>query len=83
MENSFINGGMILRPRMGGNHYITCGMNYALSSHKFEGLLDETKMFGCCIGYGMDTVFGPLEATINYTNHSEKVGLYINLGCKF
>lgn len=83
MENSLIIGGMKLRQRMGGNHYITCGMNYALSSHKFEGLLDEMKMFGCCIGYGMDTVFGPLEATINYTNHSEKVGLYINLGSKF
>ncbi len=40
-------------------------------------------MFGCAITYGVDSMFGPLEATLNYTNHSDKVGFYINLGYKF
>ena len=33
--------------------------------------------------YGMESMFGPLEATFNYTNHSDKLGFYINLGYKF
>ena len=46
-------------------------------------IFNENNMFGCAITYGMDSMFGPLEATLNYTNHSDKVGLYINLGYKF
>ena len=83
MDNALIIGGAKFRQRMGSIHYLTFGINYALSSHKLKGLLDEMNMFGCSITYGMDSMFGPLEASLNYTNHSEKVGLYINLGYKF
>lgn len=83
MENSLLIGGIKFRQRMGSMHYLTFGMNYALSSHKLDGIFDEMNLFGCSLSYGMDTVFGPVEATLNYTNHSDKVGLYINLGCKF
>ena len=83
MNNSLIIGGAKFRQRMGSIHYLTFGLNYALSSNKLKGLLDEMDMFGCSITYGMDSIFGPLEASLNYTNHSEKVGLYINLGYKF
>ena len=83
MNNTLIIGGAKFRQRMGSIHYLTFGLNYALSSNKLKGLLDEMDMFGCSITYGMDSIFGPLEASLNYTNHSEKVGLYINLGYKF
>ncbi len=83
MENSLIIGGMKFRQRMGSIHYLTLSGSYALSSHKIEGLFSEQNMFGCAITYGVDSMFGPLEATLNYTNHSDKVGLYINLGYKF
>ena len=83
MENSLIIGGIKLRQRMGNIHYLTLGMNYALSSRKLEFLFDGTSMFGCSITYGMDSMFGPLEASLNYTNHTEKIGLYISLGYKF
>lgn len=83
MNNSLVIGGIKLRQRMGNIHYLTLGANYALSSRKLKGLFDEESMFGCAITYGMDSVFGPLEASLNYTNHSDKVGLYINLGYKF
>ena len=83
MDNSLVIGGLKLRQRMGSIHYLTLGANYALSSHKWDGLLKERNMFGCSLTYGMDSVFGPLEATLNYTNGSDKVNLYINLGYKF
>lgn len=83
MENSLIISGFKMRQRIGHIHYLTLGMNYALSSHKIDYLFDESSMFGCSIIYGMDSMFGPLEVSLNYTNHTDKVGLYINLGYKF
>lgn len=83
MDNSLLIGGIKLRQRMGSIHYLTLTGNYALSSHKIKNILKERTMFGCAITYGMDSMFGPLEATLNYTNHSDKIGFYINLGYKF
>ena len=83
MENSLIIGGLKFRQRMGSIHYLTLGMNYALSSHKWDWLFEEMNMFGCALSYGIDSIFGPLEATLNYINHSDKISFYINLGYKF
>ena len=83
MGNSLLIGGMKFRQRMGSIHYVTLTSNYALSSHKLSGLLKENTMFGCGVGYGMDSMFGPLEASLNYANRADKVSMYINLGFKF
>ena len=83
MDNSLLIGAMKFRQRIGNIHYLTFTGNYALSSHKIKNILKEKNMFGCAITYGMDSMFGPLEATLNYTNHSDDVGFYINLGYKF
>ena len=83
MDNTLMIGGMKFRQRIGNVHYLTLTGNYALSSGKIKNILNEESMFGCSLGYGMDSMFGPLEATFNYTNHSKKVGFYINLGYKF
>lgn len=83
MDNSLLIGTMKFRQRMGSVHYLTLTGNYALSSHKVSGLLKEKSMFGCGVGYGLDSMFGPLEASFNYANHAEKVSMYVNLGFKF
>ena len=83
MDNSLIIGGIKLRQKMGSIHYLTLTGNYALTSQKITNLLKGNKMWGCAVTYGIDSMFGPLEATFNYTNHSEKIEFYINLGYKF
>ena len=83
MDNTLIIGGMKFRQRIGGSHYLTLAGNYALSSGKIKNILREESMLGCSIGYGMDSMFGPLEASLNYTNRSKDVGFYIYLGYKF
>jgi len=83
MDNTLMIGGIKLRQRIGGIHYLTLAGNYALSSHKIKNIFNEESMWGCAITYGMDSMFGPLEASLNYTNHSDNVGFYINLGYKF
>ena len=83
MNNALLIGGIKLRQRIGNIHYLTLTGNYAFNSHKVKDILREEKTWGCAITYGMDSMFGPLEATLNYTNHSDKVEFYINLGYKF
>lgn len=83
MKNSLLIGGVKFRQRMGNIHYLTLNGNIALNSRHIKNILKEDKMYGCSLTYGMDSMFGPLEATLNYTNHSKKLGVYFNLGYKF
>lgn len=83
MDNSLLIGCMKFRQRMGSVHYLTLTGNYALSSHKISQLLKENTMLGFGIGYGLDSMFGPLEASLNYANRADKVSMYVNLGFKF
>lgn len=83
MDNTLLIGGIKFRQRFGKVHYLSFTGNYALSSCNLKYLLKERRMFGCAVSYGMDSMFGPLEATLNYTNASDDVGFYLNLGYKF
>lgn len=83
MDDFLVVGALKLRQRMGGVHYLHFTTNYALSSERLVDLFAERSIMGFGLGYGMNSMFGPLEATFNYTNRSKKVGFYINLGYKF
>ncbi|MGL4851407.1 MAG: patatin-like phospholipase family protein [Phocaeicola sp.] len=83
MDDFLLVGALKFRQRIGGVHYVYLTTNYALSSDRLRDLFQENSVLGFGVGYGMNTMFGPLEAIISYTNRSKKVGLYINLGFKF
>lgn len=72
-----------LRQRLGSKNYITLIGNFALSDDNFFKLLKGKRIFGCSIGYGLDSMFGPLEASLGYSNQSKEVGFYVNLGFSF
>ncbi len=72
-----------LRQRMGSIHYLTLTANYALNASKLDYLFRENTLFGCGVGYGIDSMFGPLEGSVNYVNRSNNISFYINLGYKF
>ena len=82
-KNALLIGSMKFRQRMGSVHYLTLTGNYALSASKLRYLLEQDTMFGCGIGYGLDSMFGPLEASLNYANRANKVSMSVNLGFKF
>ncbi len=82
-RNALLIGSLKFRQRMGSVHYLTLTGNYALNADKLRFLLEQDTQFGCGIGYGLDSMFGPLEASLNYTNRADKVSMYVNLGFKF
>ncbi len=83
MDKALMVGSLKFRQRLGKIHYLTLTANYALNASKWANLLKEKNLFGCGVGYGMDSMFGPLEASVNYVNHTNKLSLYVNLGYKF
>ncbi|MGL5957346.1 MAG: patatin-like phospholipase family protein, partial [Phocaeicola sp.] len=83
MDDFLLVWALKLRQRLGAIHYIQLVSNYALNSNKITNLFKEYNILGFGVGYGMDSIFGPLEASVNYTNRGQKVGVYVNLGYKF
>lgn len=82
-ERSIIVSGLKLRQRMGSKHYVTLTGNFALCDDNFFKLLKGKAIYGFSLGYGMDSLFGPLEASLGYSNVSDDVGFYVNLGFSF
>ena len=82
-HNSVAVASLKLRQRMGSKHYITLAGNFALSDDNFFKILKGNRIYGCSIGYGLDSMFGPLEASLGYSNQSKDVGFYVNLGFSF
>lgn len=82
-ERSIIVSGLKLRQRMGSKHYVMLTGNFALCDDNFFKLLKGKAIYGFSLGYGMDSLFGPLEASLGYSNVSDDVGFYVNLGFSF
>lgn len=82
--NSLVIASLKARQRMGGSHYLVLTGNYAITSEKPKDLLREERIYGGGIGYGFDSIGGPLEISFNYAGgRSNDVSTYINLGFKF
>lgn len=82
-KNSVTIASLKLRQRMGSKNYVTLTGNFALTDSNFFKLLKGKQIYGCSIGYGYDSMFGPLEASFGYSNLSKDAGVYINLGFYF
>ena len=49
----------------------------------FFKILKGKQLFGISAGYGMDSVFGPLEISLGYSNQTDKASCFVNLGYYF
>ena len=83
MNNSIMIASVKLRQRMGSIHYLTLTGNYGLTDSHFFEILKGKQLFGISAGYGMDSIFGPLEITFGYSNQTDKGSCYVNLGYYF
>lgn len=84
---------------MTDNHFVACQLklqaqltenNYALlkavgaqHADKPRHLLDNGPMLGYQLAYYYKTIFGPVGATLGWSNHTDRVNFFINLGYEF
>ncbi len=83
MDNSIMIASVKLRQRMGTIHYLTLTGSYGLNDSHFFEILKGRQLYGISAGYGMDSIFGPLEITFGYSNQTDKGSCYVNLGYYF
>lgn len=82
-DNSVLVGQLELRQRMGKNHYLSLNSSYGLSNNDLEDILKGRHLFGIGIGYGYDSLFGPIEASLSISNRTNKFGFMASIGYTF
>ena len=71
------------RFRLARNHYLTGILNYARDSNDFPGYIRGLGYFGAGLEYSFDAIFGPVSANLHWSNLTNRIGFYINIGYYF
>jgi NTE family protein len=69
--------------RIASNNFITLRIAAAQQSANLRQLFDHRTLLGIQGGYYYNTMFGPVGATIGYSNRTKKPYLYLNIGYQF
>ena len=83
VDNQFVAAQLQGQQRLGKNHYILLRVACAQQSDKVKDLLGSRTIIGVQGAYFYNTMFGPLGATLGYSNRTKEVYLYLNLGYEF
>ena len=69
--------------RIGKSHYVLLRFAAGQQSNKLKEIFDTRTLLGGQIAYYYNTIFGPIGASLGYSNHTKKVNFYLNLGYEF
>ena len=83
VDHHFVAAQLQAQQRMGDNHYVLFKVTGAQQTNRLKELFDHKTMFGCQLSYYLKTMFGPLGASLGYSNRTKKLYLYLNLGYVF
>jgi NTE family protein len=72
-----------LRYRLGMKHYLSLAGNYLKQDDNFFDLLGGRAMTGESLSYSYDSIIGPVEIILNYSDWTRKMGFYFNIGYYF
>ena len=72
-----------LRINLFGEHYLTFAGNYMAEWDFFDTEHLLTGHFGAGAIYSVNTIVGPVELCVHWSNLSKKVGLYFSFGYEF
>ena len=84
--DAILAGMLGVRARTYKNQYIVVRGSYGRTANKIENLFGGTNTHGLAggsIGYCYNSIIGPIEAELNYSNQSKKLGYYIGIGFTF
>ena len=83
VDRHFVAAQLQAQQRMGSSHYLLLRVVGAQQSTRLKELFDHKTLFGCQIAYYLNTIFGPVGASLGYSNHTKKAKVFINLGFEF
>ena len=83
VDRQFVSAQLQAQQRIGGNSYVLLRVAGGQQSAKLKNLFDHRTLIGVQAAYYYNTIFGPVGATLGYSNHTKKAYFFINLGYEF
>ena len=83
VDHQFVAAQLQAQQRFGNNSYVLFRMAGAQQSDKVGNLLDRRTMLGVQAAYYYNTMFGPVGATLGYSNRTKEPYFNLNLGFEF
>ena len=69
--------------RIGNNHYVLLRLAAAQQSNRLKEIFDNRTLLAGEIAYYYNTLFGPVGASVGYSNRTKKPDFFLNLGYEF
>jgi NTE family protein len=83
VDHQFLAAQLQAQQRIGANNYVLLRLAGAQQADKTEQLLDYHTLLGLQGAYYYNTMFGPVGATLGYSNRTKKPYFFLNLGYEF
>ena len=83
VSHNFVAAQLQAQERIGSNSYVLVRVAAAQHADELKELLDYRTLIGAQAAYYYNTMFGPIGATIGYSNRTKKAYFYLNLGYEF
>jgi len=83
VRQQFVAAQLQAQERIGKSSYVLLRVAAGQQSEKLKELFDYRTMTGGQIAYYYNTIFGPVGATLGYSNRTKKGYFFINLGYEF
>ncbi|MBR4387899.1 MAG: patatin-like phospholipase family protein [Prevotella sp.] len=83
VKRQFVAAQLQAQQHIGANSYLLLRVAGAQQADKTKELLDNRTILGVQAAYYYKTMFGPLGATLGYSNRTEKPYFFVNLGFEF
>jgi NTE family protein len=83
VRHQFVAAQLQAQERIGKSSYVLLRVAAGQQSDNLKELFDYSTMIGGQIAYYYSTMFGPVGATLGYSNHTKKGYFFINLGYEF
>ena len=83
VDRQFVAAQLQAQERIGGKSYVLLRVAGGQNAGKLKEIFDHRTMIGVQGAFYYSSLFGPLGATLGYSNHTKKVYFYINLGYEF
>lgn len=83
VNHHFVAAQIKAQQRIGGNNFVLLRVAGAQQADKLRKLLDYRTVLGVQAAYYYNTIFGPVGATVGYSNRTKEPYLYVNVGYEF
>ena len=83
VKKQFIAVQLQAQQRIATNHYILFKLAAGQQADKLGEIFDESTLLGGQIAYYYNTIFGPVGASLGYSNRTKKPYFFLNLGYEF